>query len=101
MPTAVAEKPETATAFEPVEFWNVKYPNEWVLVDDAPDPAARRYAKFFAGYFKANTAEEVAAIETHAKHAKRGNTPNSLQCAKCGWSTKNSDLFQVHMNEHP
>lgn len=95
MATATVE-----TAFEPVEFWNALLPNEHVLVTKAADPAAHEYAKFFAGYFRATTPSQVTAIEKYAPHAKRADSTKAFECTSCGWTTKNSDLFSYHIQQH-
>lgn len=101
MPAATAEKPQTETAFAPVEFWNAHYPNEEIRIPTSKDPAAAKVVRFFAGYFRATEPWQVEAIERHSLHAKRGNLGESVQCTTCGWTTKNSAAFQFHVQQHP
>lgn len=101
MPAATLDKPQTETAFAPVAFWNALYPSESVLIEDARDPAARRYARFVAGCYVAKTPAEVAMIERHAPHAKRANLPETIACDHCGMRWGNLEAYQYHRNQHP
>ena len=91
----------TETAFAPVELWNAQNFSENVLIEDAKDPAARKFARFVAGSYTAQTPEILAAIERAAPHVKRSNLPEPIECDGCGWKTKSLAAYQEHRNKHP
>ena len=72
-----------------------------IIVSDAKDPAARKFARFVAGSYTAQTPEILAAIERAAPHVKRSNLPEPIECDGCGWKTKSLAAYQEHRNKHP
>lgn len=100
MATAVATA-EPTTAFEPVEFWNAREPNLVLRVPtNLKDRAADRIVRFLGGYVRATEPWQVEAIEQHVPEAKRADVPVTMTCKKCPFSTKNSELYAWHVDQH-
>ncbi len=86
--------------FEPVEFWNALFPNEEIRIPtNKKDRAADKKIKFFAGYFRATEQWQVDAIEKHAPHAKRADSPTPFT-TEGGWTTRNSELFKEYSQRY-
>lgn len=85
--------------FEPVEFWNALFPNEEIRIPTGKDRAADKIVKFFAGRFTATEQWQVDAIEKHAKHAKRADSPTEF-ITEGGWTTRNSEIFKEYSQRY-
>lgn len=98
---------QTATTFEPVEFYNATYPNQ-KLVDrsvDREDHAADPTVNFLAGYFLASQPWQVELIEracvdsSGIPYAHKADGVEQ-ECPTCGWPSKSSRAFVHHIAQH-
>ena len=103
--TTVQTKPEKVVmeeGFQPVEYWNARYPNHELIQRNGPNEDSDRKINFFAGYFRATQPWQVEVIEQELKDiAFRADSPEEWVCETCGWPTKSSKAYMHHIRQHP